>query len=182
MIWLFLAFIQLVFIVLNLAFCWLIAAFVDKAGNLPRCLSWCQTGDSNMFGADGDKTFRDDNAHRLTSWWGRWWVCVKWIWRNTAHGFRHDVMGFKPRAGYQTLFFEQKTEQYVWNIHFAANRPENLFQLLTFPLMGWTWQFYFVWYWNDEKRTRLNFGWKLWSLEDREKCMIVFTPGLYVNR
>lgn len=182
MIWLILAVTQGIFILLNLAFSWLIACFVDKAGNLPRWLSWCQTGDSNMFGADGDKTFRDENAHRLTTWLGRWWVCVKWIWRNTAHGFRHDVLGFAPGPDCKSFCLEEENDRYAWEIHIAANRPENLGQVLFFPITGWAWQFYFVWYWSDTKRARLNMGWKLWNLATREKCMIVFSPSPYVNR
>lgn len=182
MIWLLLAIIQEAFIVLNMAFAWLIACFVNVDGNLPKWLSWCQTPDSNMFGANGDRGFRDRNAHLLGTWIGRWWVCVKWIWRNTANGFREYVMGFAPPDDCKTVQLLKSSDRYEFEMTFAARNTDKWWKAVLSPIFGTAWQLYFVWYWNDKKRFRLNAGWKLWNMSRREKSMIVFSISPYMNR
>ena len=75
----------------------LVSLFVSKDGYLPQILYWFQTSDSNMFGYLGDQGFYEQHKSQTGSYVGRWWVCTKWQWRNTSHGFSVYVLGVDDR-------------------------------------------------------------------------------------
>lgn len=66
---------------------------VSKNGQLPRLFRWFETPDSNMFGFLGDKGFYEEHRYDTDTFWGRWWVCTLWQWRNTSQGFSTYVIG-----------------------------------------------------------------------------------------
>jgi len=70
-----------------------VSLFVNENGYLPDRLCWFETPDSNMFGFLGDYGFYQDNLGNTNTYFGRWWVCTKWQWRNTSHGFSVYVLG-----------------------------------------------------------------------------------------
>jgi hypothetical protein len=60
-------------------FCWLIALFVDKDGNLPTFLRWFQTPDATCY---------DDMWVAEHPTWSKYKIATTWIARNPAFGFR----------------------------------------------------------------------------------------------
>lgn len=68
-------------IVANL-FCWLIALFVGKDGNLPHALRWFQTPDATCF----DEMWVAEHPD-----WSKYKIALTWIARNPAYGFRRWV-------------------------------------------------------------------------------------------
>ena len=75
-----------------------ISLFVDEDGYLPDMFYWFQTPDSNMFGYLGDRGFYEEHKNQTDSYIGRWWVCTKWQWRNTSHGFSVYELGVEDRS------------------------------------------------------------------------------------
>ena len=72
-------------------FCWLIALFVDRDGNLPNALRWFQTPDATCF----DEMWVAEHPD-----WSKYKIAMTWIARNPAYGFRKWV---SPGAGQLTL-------------------------------------------------------------------------------
>ncbi|NLC24491.1 MAG: hypothetical protein GX776_08530 [Oxalobacter sp.] len=165
--WILLPF-YLLLILFGCATCWLPSLFVSKAGTVPVIFIWWTTPDSNCFGADGDVGFRDANAHRLDTWGGRWWVCTKWLFRNSMNYLREYLLGVKSTGKGDTVKTVKATEKY--------SIDKTVFE------SGFGWQIHGSWYWNATKRFRWNIGWKLNQATKRDKCMMVFSIGPYCNR
>ena len=130
--------------------------FVDQYGNLPKFLSWFQTPDSNMFGADGDIGFRDRNKHLIGSFIGRWWVCIKWQWRNTGQGF-------SMRLGLDE--YVMIVDRSIWEndgIHFERVRAYQNGKLTGFEEWG-------GWKWTKNRYFRYRLGWKFGFSEGKGK-------------
>lgn len=96
--YIFLVIVDLLFGIIARAISPITSLFVDKEGNLPAFLYWFQTPDSNMFGVDGDAGFAEENKDNVDTYWGRWWTCLKWQWRNTAQGFSTYVCGLDDNS------------------------------------------------------------------------------------
>lgn len=120
--------------------------FVNREGNLPVFLSLFQTPDSNMFGVDGDDGFANENKDKVNTYWGRWWVCLKWQWRNTGQGFSTYVCGLNDKE----MFIDEREwkdsddftheKRIAYDIY--TNKPAG-FEFKG----GWVWcsKFYFRW-------------------------------------
>ena len=63
-------------------FCWFIALFVDKDGNLPYLLQWFQTPDATCY----DEMWVAEHPN-----WSKYKIATTWIARNPAYGFRKFV-------------------------------------------------------------------------------------------
>lgn len=117
--------------------------FVDKKGNLPKWLYWFQTPDSNMFGYLGDRDFYEDHKDQTNTFFGRWWVCTLWQWRNTSQGFSTFVLGVNDRNRVLETVWENE------NIYLKKIKG------LAFDFKG-SLKYPFINY-----RLRWRFGWKL---------------------
>jgi len=73
---------SLVLSIVAMVFCWLIALFVDKEGNLPKYLRWFQTPDATCF----DEMWVAEHPT-----WSKYKIALTWIARNPAYGFRKWV-------------------------------------------------------------------------------------------
>ena len=106
-------------------FCWLIAAFVDRDGNLPHLLRWFQTPDATCF----DAMWVQEHPA-----WSKYKIATTWIARNPAYGFRRwagtgaaaiaktygDITiadGEHGRAGWFLLI----TERGYWNFSYIID-------------------------------------------------------------
>ncbi|MDR2947292.1 MAG: hypothetical protein LBV79_11190 [Candidatus Adiutrix sp.] len=145
------------------ALSYLIAPFAvllaSEAGWLPHSLRIFQTPDNSL---DGDKGWK--NEHRLfrdspkvDQGWRRWINRFLWLWRNPAHGFKREYLGFSPGSGFAYAY--RGNQQ-------TGNRPLSngvVYRQATNPDGRTGFQFYFVRAWSKKYCLRINLGWKLWQ-------------------
>jgi hypothetical protein len=144
-----------------------VVPFATSCGWLPTWLWWFQTPDNSLDGDSGWKSehlwFKDNNIgfHRYIN-------RVRWLWRNSMHGFKHSVLGFRP---YKDFVYTYKGNQNV------SNRP-----LCDGLIIRWVknspgrsaFQFYYVKAWSTTRCLRINLGWKIWqSPKINETCQYV---------
>lgn len=144
----------------------IVALFVDEDGYLPKCLFWFATPDSNMFGYKGDMGFYESHRTKTNTWLGRVMTCCAWMYRNTAQGFREDVLGYRRHDGDVLDIVSGASDKCSWDK----------------STCGWAFQYHGSYFWSDTKRFRWNIGWKLNALSKRDVAMIVFSISPYINR
>jgi hypothetical protein len=131
----------------------------SEDGWLPHSLRIFQTPDNSL---DGDKGWKNEHrlfkgSHKVDTGWRRWINRFLWLWRNPAHGFKREYLGFSPEPGY--------TYTYRGNQH-TGNRPLSngvVYRKATNPDGKVGFQFYLVWAWSKKYCLRINIGWKLWQ-------------------
>jgi hypothetical protein len=90
-------------IVANL-FCWLIALFVNKDGNLPFYLRWFQTPDATCY----DEMWVAEHPT-----WSKYKIALTWIARNPAYGFRKWI---SPNASlFPSVRFNSEVTNSTWS-------------------------------------------------------------------
>lgn len=136
----------------------LVSLFVTKNGELPRLFLWWATPDSNMFGYDGDSGFYEENKDKINSYFGRWWVCTKWLYRNTAQGFSTYVCGLDDSK------FLIKEEVYVDET--GLTKEERL-AYNGGKIVGFEYKGGFLWWFTDEYYFRYRIGYKFNFAESR---------------
>ena len=162
--WLLLVPIDLLLKVTGLVFAPLFSLFVDEDGFLPEILYWFATPDSNQFGFTGDMGFFEDNCLNTKTFWGRWWVCTKWQWRNTSQGFSTFCLGVYD----QSLTIETVSESGTGDLkkYFRLAKKGN--ETRAWELKGSVkWPFL-------KKRFRWRLGWKL-RWHERLPAQFVFS-------
>ncbi|GAB5100487.1 DUF7338 family protein [Caballeronia sp. HLA56] len=168
--WITLAVLGICFMMLACLIAPILPAFAIGNSTLPRWLRWFQTPDNPL---DGDQNFIDNVAPYPGKQTGlRQYINrVLWLWRNPAYGFDLEVLGFTAHEGAILVM--------------AGTLPMNVtprtgwyFAILTNPDGTRAWQFYAVKRWGTWA-SRVNFGWKLWSVPGR--CQIAVTIQPYLS-
>lgn len=142
------------------------SCFVDDNGDLPSALYWFQTPDSNMFGYLGDVGFWQEHQDDTHTWLGRWFVCTKWQWRNTSHGFSVFILG---------VYDQNKELVTIWES--GAGDLKKYFRVVDgagFDFKGSV-KYPFVAY-----RLRWRFGWKLHQ-DLRHPAQYVFSISPFMS-
>lgn len=137
----------------------LVVLTAREDGYLPHSLRIFQTPDNSL---DGDRGWR--TKHRLfrsspqvDEGWRRWVNRWLWLWRNPAHGFKREYLGFRPAAGYAYSFSgDQATGNRPLHEGWVFRKAVNLDEKTAF-------QFYLVHAWSETRCLRINLGWKLWA-------------------
>lgn len=146
----------------GLVFAPFVALFAGRDGWLPDWLSWWQTPDNPIDGDSGWKTEHWQWRFKLPGWLATYVGRVGWLWRNTAYGWGHDVIGAKCLPGDVVVWFGDSR---------IGNRPGYPGMTLTYLYRNGKlryWQFYFVLPWHKSGRClRMNHGWKLWHLRNK---------------
>lgn len=140
--------------------------FVDENGDLPDCLFWFQTPDSNMFGMYGDAGFYSEHKDDTHTWLGRWWVCTLWQWRNTSQGFSTFAIGLDDsELPLETIF--EKERIYLKLVRKDGKRYGFDFKgSLKYPFINF--------------RLRWRFGWKLHQ-EPKYPSQYVFSISPFIS-
>lgn len=137
----------------------LVVLLARPDGFLPHSLRIFQTPDNSLDGDYGWKTEHRwfKKSPKVDEGWRRWVNRFRWLWRNSAHGFKREYLGFVPKEGFVcSVKGDQAT----------SNRP-----LHNGAVLRWVvnpdgkagFQFYFVRAWSKNRCLRINMGWKLWQ-------------------
>lgn len=122
---------------------WWAPLFANEDGWLPRWLCWLQTFDAPL-----DAGWRDGYRGYPVprNRWQRYWLRVKWLYRNTAYGFGYWALGrdFDPKQ-WTVLAFEQSAAR----DYFHAVGPAGQFNITYYGRWG-----------------TLKLGWKAWNYFD----------------
>lgn len=152
--------------ILCLLFADIIALFADKSGWLPDWLSWFQTLDNSL---DGDLNFKENaapytgsNVVQLSKY-ETWRNRSAWIRRNSAYGFKINVIGFHVDSAA------------IYKAHgndLVSDRPLSTGYVLrtrTNPNGSKCFQFYAVYKWHPKFCLRIMAGWKIWGANNVNK-------------
>lgn len=162
----------------KVCFNWVVAAFADEGGNLPRYLSWFQTFDATLDegmysrrrelkeGTNDD--WADFDPYPVDSF-GRYMNRAKWLQRNTGYGFDYYLLGmpFVP-AEWTVRRFEDTA---VRTLFIATGPGFNLYYYGRFGMVKFGWK---AWNYYDP-RTGM---WKTssWGPEWRAPIAFSITP------
>ncbi|PRE30149.1 hypothetical protein C6Q35_28310 [Burkholderia multivorans] len=168
--WILFAFANLVMLALGYVLAPILPLFAIGRETLPVWLSWFQTPDNPLDGDSGWKTVHWQWRFRLPRPIARYVGRVGWLWRNPSYGFDVNVLGFAAAAG--TELIRRGTSplsgDLVTGWYFAtAVTPDG----------RRAWQLYAVKVWG-RRASRVNLGWKLWSVPGRCQFAMTVNPFL----
>lgn len=118
-----LAVINLLFTAVAMALAPLVALFASADGWLPNWLCWFQTFDASLDAGWRDGYFPVDQKPAKPL--ARWWLRVRWLWRNPAYGFCYWPLGrrFDP-SEWSVTYRVTPTSSFFW-----ATGPRGAFNL-----------------------------------------------------
>lgn len=134
---------------------WIVAAFADVSGNLPRALKWFQTFDApldqgainrrdELIAGVGD-TWAAFNPNPV-SWFQRYKNRALWLFRNTGYGFDYYLLGVQWHPE-------------EWRVVRFVNTPE----LVLFIAIGRGFNIY-----AHGRYGMAKLGWKAWNLYQQD--------------
>ena len=151
--------------------------FATSENKLPKWLAWFDTPDDPLYGDHGFSNehawFKGDPA--LLTRAQRYWNRCHWLWRNPAYGWDWTVLAYHPKPEDVLTVKGRGTIDGVPVVDDLRLVAGNLtYGGWFFARQGYAWQLYIRKRWSETHSTKLNFGWKLWSLP--KSCQFVFSP------